>query len=75
MSRSPFHITYNDLIEHAEHTLRRLEMNNPRLVLQGNLSSHASQKGIEAQRRIVALLKRYKKDPQMDLFAQHEKLK
>lgn len=75
MTRSPNDINYNDLIEQAEYQLNWMRNNNRRLVIEGRMTDHTAQKKIAVQEKIVALLKRYKKDPQANLFESFNNLK
>jgi hypothetical protein len=64
---SPFHVSYDDLVASAEERLRWLMLNRK----PGWKYTH----DIEVQKKMVALLKKFKKDPQINLFDEFEKLK
>lgn len=64
---SPNQVTYDDLIAFSEERLRRL-------IAQRGSGWHY-QHEVEVQKKMVMLFKKFKKDPQTDLFKEFEKLK
>lgn len=64
---SPFRVTYDDLVAAAEERLKWLLMNKR--------TGWHGQHDIEVQKKLVILLKKYKKDPQVNLFNEFEKIK
>lgn len=64
---SPFQVTYDDMIEATETRIRSLEKRQ----LAGYYSWSLTHE-IAVQKQILALMKKFKKDPQIDLFKQFE---
>lgn len=64
---SPFQVTYDDLVAVAEERLKWLSVNRR--------SGWGSQHELAVQEKLVKLLKKFKKDPQIDLFDEFKKLK
>lgn len=73
--QSPNQVTYDDLVKHAEDHLRWMIANFPGMVASGRMSSWSAQHSIEVGRKTLSLMKRFKKNPQGDLFREFEKLK
>lgn len=65
--QSPFQVTYDDLVEAAENRLRVLIAT----IKPGWKGTHE----IEVQKKLVAILKKFKKYPQVDLFEEFKKIK
>lgn len=66
--KNPLHITYNDLLKEQEDRLKYMEKDYPVKVLQGSMTSWSATRKLEMQRRLVKMLKKYVKNPQLDLF-------
>lgn len=66
--KSPFHITYQDLIDSTESRLAYLEKVSPRLVAEGRMKDLTARKAIEIEKVKLKLFRKFKKDPQIDLF-------
>lgn len=64
---SPFRVTYDDIVAAAEERLRWLLINKKI----GWKWTHE----VEIQKKMVALLKKFRKDPQTDLFNEFKKVK
>lgn len=64
---SPFRVTYDDLVNYHDERLKWM-LANPR-------SGWHGQHELEVQKKTVALLKKFKKDPQINLFDEFEKIK
>lgn len=71
--KSPLDISYNDLIKEAERELQLMDQKYPALVSQGSLSAWTANHRIAAKKALVRLLKRHKKDPQLNLNDLFEK--
>lgn len=73
--KSPFKISYTDLIKEQERQLKSMEQAFPSLVNAGSLSAHTARKRIECAKAIVRLLRKHKREPQASLFDYFEKKK
>lgn len=65
--QSPFRVTYDDLITVSENRLKWLST--------ANKGGWTVQHEIQVQKKLIALLKKFKKDPQIDLFEEFKKTK
>lgn len=72
--RSPFQVSYNDLIDSTEERIKWMERNYPRLVLENRIKGYQATHNIEVEKVKLKLFKKFKKDPQIDMFRQFEKL-
>jgi hypothetical protein len=68
-NQSPFQVTYDDMIDAAEDRVRKLEAAR----LQG-YSSWKNTHETEVFKKIGTLLKKFKKDPQINLFTENQKM-
>lgn len=66
-NRSPFQVTYDDLVETAEARLKWLKHS-------GKVGWHITHE-IAVQEKMIQLFKKFKKDPQVNLFDEFEKMK
>lgn len=73
--KSPLSISYNDLINEAKERLHWMEANYPAMVIQRKIRGDTARHKIECQKKILWLLMKSKKDPQLDLFQTFEKHK
>lgn len=75
MSRDPRHITYDHLIQFVEAKVTFMQKNNDRLKLEGSLSPWTATHNLECATTLLKLLKKFKKEPQGDLFKMFEQLR
>lgn len=68
MSRDPLHITYDDLIQYVEAKVAFMQKNNDRLKMEGALTPWTACHNLACAATLLKLLKKYKKEPQGDLF-------
>jgi len=73
--KNPLSISYQDLIDQAEARLKWMEGKYPALKESKQISDWTATHNIECQRTLVKLLKKFKREPQMNLFAAFEKMK
>jgi|GEM_PF-3833935 len=73
--RSPFSVSYDDLIRSCEARLKWMEENYPGMVTAQKMSSWTAQHNIAVETAKLRLMKRFKRNPQADLFAEHERSK
>lgn len=71
---SPSRVDYDDLIEVPERLLASMKKSYPGMVLQNKLSSWTAHHNIAAMEKVLALMKKYKRNPQIDLFQEFAKL-
>ena len=69
MTRSPFHITPDDLIRDSERRLARMVKTYPAKVREGSMSSWSAQHLIAMEEARLSVFKKMKKDPQGNLFS------
>lgn len=74
VAKSPYQISYDDLIDCVEARLQWMIKVYPEKVRAGLLKDWKAQHSIACERRILKLLKRHKKDPQLDLFRASESM-
>lgn len=75
MRKNPLHITYNDLIEETESRLKWMQESYPSKIIAGGISSITAQRKMEVQKTLLRLLKKAKREPQLDLFQAFEKVR
>jgi len=75
MLKPPQAISYDDLIDAAEVRLKWMESAYPGKVLSGEMKSYTATHNLECQRATVKLLKKFKREPQLDLFTEFTKMK
>lgn len=71
--KSPFDITYQDLITSTEKQLAWMEKNYPRMISEKRMNDYAARKAIEIEKQKLKLFRKYKRDPQTDLFQEFNK--
>lgn len=74
-NKSPFSVSYNDLIASVERILTTMKATYPRKISEGSISSWTAQHNIAVEEAKLRLLKKFKRDPQADLFKEFEKMK
>jgi hypothetical protein len=73
--KSPFDISYNDLIRFAESRAIYSERNINHIKSKGLNPGYRLEKELETAKTLLRLLKKYQKNPQGDLFETFENLK
>ena len=75
MKKDPFHITYDDLIEWVKNSRKYMEQTYPRKKIEGRISDYTATKNMEITKRLITMLTKAKKDPQLDLYQLFENTK
>lgn len=75
MTRDPLHISYDDLIKMMEGRLAFMEKNYPKMKLQGSISAWTASHNVACVKALLTMLRKHKKDPQLNLFDLFEKVK
>ena len=65
--KSPFNITYSDLIKEEEQQLANMKARFPSLVRTGQMNDWVAKRKIALQEQLVKMLKKHRKDPQLNL--------
>lgn len=73
--KSPLTITYNDLITWVSNKLHWMEGNLPTKVLRGEITAYTADRDLACAKQLLKMLKKHKKDPQLNLQDIFEKLK
>lgn len=73
MTRDPFHITYNDLVAFIEGKVRYMEKNYPRMKTEGSITTWTANHNIACAKILLSMLRKHKKDPQLNLYDLFEK--
>jgi hypothetical protein len=73
--RSPFDISYNDLVTYVENKLRWQEQNIVTMKLKGHSPGYRAEKELETAKTLLRLLRKHQHNPQGDLFQMFENLK
>lgn len=73
MSRNPEYITLADLIRLQEFRIKRNQVRLPHLVLIGRMTDFAAKKTMACDRELLKLLKKYQRNPQINLFEELSK--
>lgn len=71
---SPHRVDYDDLIAVPEKLVTWMKRSYPRMIAQQKLSSWTAQHNIAAMEKVLALMKKFKKNPQTDLFKEFQNL-
>lgn len=71
--KSPLSIKYEDLIREAEYELTRMERDFPGLVQQQRMPDTVATKKIVVKKKLIAMLKKQMKVPQLKLWECFEK--
>jgi len=69
---SPLAVGYDDLIRSTEKSLTWMKTTYPRRILERSISAWEAQHNIAVEEAKLRLFKKFKKDPQIDLFKAHQ---
>lgn len=75
MTKNPLIVSFQDLVDQAQAQLRFMEHAFPARVAEGSMSGWTATHKIAVQKQLVKLLRKAKKEPQLDLFNEFEKQK
>ena len=74
MAKSPLSISYQDLIKDAKKRLQFMKATYPSKVLNGEMGGSTKDRKIATAERLVKILERWKREPQIDLFQVNEEM-
>lgn len=74
MAKSPLDITYNDLIKLQELRLEWMEKEYPKMIIAMKIKRDTANHNLECQRVLVRMLKKHKKNPQLNLNDEFDKI-
>jgi hypothetical protein len=75
MKSNPHIITFNDLIHDVKDRLEWMEKFYPARIQQGYIQERHARRNIQIQKRILKLLNKYRRNPQLDLFEVYQHIK
>lgn len=73
--KDPYHVSYDDLIESTENRIKWMEANYPKMKLLNTIKEWTATHNIAVEKAKLKLFKKFKREPQMDLFTEHQKAK
>ena len=72
--KSPLTIQYSDLIKDAKKRLSFMKATYPAKVFNGEMGASTKDRKIATAERLVKILERWKREPQIDLFQVNEEM-
>jgi hypothetical protein len=71
---NPISVNYKDLVKYQEDQIRWMEKALPAMKLTGKISANAADHKLECARTILRLLKKYDRNPQLNLQDEFAKM-
>ena len=72
--KNPYSVSYDDLIESTQQRLKWMEDNYPRMKMEGRIKDWVATHNIEIEKVKLKLFRKFKKEPQADLFNEFKKM-
>lgn len=73
--KNPHIVSYDDLIESTQQRIVWMEANYDRMKMEGKISDWTATHNLAIEKAKLKLFRKFKREPQIDLFKEHEKLK